>query len=173
MSLLLLFAGGITAFAQRTITGTVTDSANGRPLQSVSVIIKGTRTGAQTAADGKFTINVPANAGTLVISSVGYNSKEVAVGSESLDISLSPSSSSLNEVVVIGYGTTRKKDLTGSIATVSEKDFQKGTITTPEQLISGKVPGVQITSNGGQPGSGSVIRIRGCLRYLPTRSHWL
>src|SRR5256885_3492545 len=160
MSLLLLFIGGISAFAQRAITGTVTDSANGRPLQSVSVIIKGTSAGTQTAADGRFTINVPANANTLVISSVGYGSKEVPV-SESLNISLSPSNASLNEVVVIGYGTTRKKDLTGSIATVGQKDFQKGTITTPEQLISGKVPGVQITSNGGQPGSGSVIRIRG------------
>jgi len=67
----------------------------------------------------------------------------------------------LNEVVVVGYGTTRKKDLTGSVATVSAKDFQKGNITTPEQMISGKVPGVSITSNGGQPGSGSTIRIRG------------
>ena len=161
MSLLLLFVCGITAFAQRIITGTITDSANGRPLQSVSVIIKGTRTGTQTAADGKFTINAPANAGVLIISSVGYNSKEVAAGSESLSVSLSPSNASLNEVVVIGYGTTRKKDLTGSVATVGEKDFQRGTITTPEQLISGKVPGVQITSSGGQPGSGSVIRIRG------------
>ena len=161
MSLLLLFTGGISAFAQRTITGTVTDSATGRPLQSVSVIVKGTTTGTQTAADGKFIINAPANTGTLVISSVGYSSKEVVMGTESLNISLSPSSSSLNEVVVIGYGTTRKKDLTGAIATVSQKDFQRGTITTPEQLISGKVPGVQITANGGQPGSGSVIRIRG------------
>jgi TonB-dependent starch-binding outer membrane protein SusC len=160
MSLLLLFIGGISAFAQRTITGTVTDSANGRPLQSVSVIIKGTRAGTQTSADGKFTLSAPANARTLVISSVGYGSKEVAV-SENLNISLSASNASLNEVVVIGYGTTRKKDLTGSIATVGQKDFQKGTITTPEQLISGKIPGVQITSNGGQPGSGSVIRIRG------------
>ena len=161
MSLLLLFVCGITAFAQRTITGTITDSANGRPLQSVSITIKGTHTGTQTSTDGKFTLSVPVNRNTLVISSVGYGNKEVAISAENLNISLSPSSTSLNEVVVIGYGTTRKKDLTGSVTTVGEKDFQKGVITTPEQLIAGKVAGVSIISNSGQPGSGSRIRIRG------------
>ncbi len=162
MSLLLLFTGGISVFAQKTITGTITDSANGKPLQSVSVTIKSTGTGTQTAADGKFTINIPANAGTLVISSVGYTSKEVAVGSGgTLNIFLSAATSSLNDVVVIGYGTSRKKDLTGSVAVVNAKDFNKGVITTPEQLISGKVAGVSVTPNSGAPGSGSTIRIRG------------
>src|SRR6202040_3198462 len=76
-------------------------------------------------------------------------------------VSLTAGSSSLNEIVVIGYGTTRKKDLTGAVVVISEKDFQKGLITTPEQMIAGKVPGVSIISNSGQPGAGSTIRIRG------------
>ncbi|HYJ64732.1 MAG TPA: SusC/RagA family TonB-linked outer membrane protein, partial [Parafilimonas sp.] len=161
MSLVLLIICGTSAFAQKTITGTVTDSATGRPLQSVSIIVQGTRTGTQTNAEGKFTINVPANANTLVITSVGYNNREVTISSESLNIALSPASSSLNDVVVIGYGTAKKKDLTGSVAIVNAKDFNKGVITTPEQLISGKVAGVSVTPNNGAPGSGSTIRIRG------------
>src|SRR5690349_6512700 len=149
MSLVLLIICGTSAFAQKTITGTVTDSATGRPLQSVSIIVQGTRTGTQTNAEGKFTINVPANANTLVITSVGYNNREVTISSESLNIALSPASSSLNDVVVIGYGTAKKKDLTGSVAIVNAKDFNKGVITTPEQLISGKVAGVSVTPNNG------------------------
>ena len=151
----------LSALAQRTVTGVVRDSASKTPLASVTILVKGTGTGTQTASDGTFTINAPANASTLVISSVGYGTKEVIIGNGAMNISLGQASSSLTDVVVIGYGTSRKKDLTGSIATVGQKDFQKGSITTAEQLISGKVPGVQITSNGGQPGSGSVIRIRG------------
>jgi iron complex outermembrane receptor protein len=158
---LLLFLSSIKTLAQSTVTGTVTDSATRNPLQSVSVLVKGTSAGAQTGADGKFTIAVPAGATTLVISSVGYTSQEVAIGSENLNISLSSSSTVLTDVVVIGYGTVKKKDLTGAISTVSEKDFQKGTIVTPDQLIAGKVAGVQVISNGGAPGAGSTIRIRG------------
>ncbi|HVX26683.1 MAG TPA: SusC/RagA family TonB-linked outer membrane protein [Parafilimonas sp.] len=161
MSLLLLVAGSFSAFAQKTISGVVTDSATGRPLPAVSIIVQGTRTGTQTAADGTFKISVPANAVNLVISSVGYANKIVPISSENIFVSLTQINASLNDVVVIGYGTTTKKEVTGSIATVSTKDFQKGSITSPEQLIAGKVAGVSITSNGGQPGAGSVIRIRG------------
>ena len=158
---LLLFLSSTRTLAQSTVTGVVTDSATRNPLQAVSVLVKGTTTGTQTGADGKFTIAVPAGATTLVISSVGYTSQEVAIGSENLNISLSSSSTVLTDVVVIGYGTVKKKDLTGAISTVSEKDFQKGTIVTPDQLIAGKVAGVQVISNGGAPGAGSTIRIRG------------
>ena len=158
---LLLFLFSTRTLAQSTVTGIVTDSATHNPLQSVSVLVKGTGTGAQTGADGKFKIAVPAGATTLVVSSVGYGSKEVTIGSGDLNISLSSSSSVLTDVVVIGYGTVKKKDLTGSISTVSEKDFQKGAISTPDQLIAGKVAGVQVISNGGAPGAGSTIRIRG------------
>lgn len=161
MSLLLLIIGGASAVAQKTITGTITDSASSRPLQSVSIIVRGTRIGTQTNAEGKFMLNAPDNATMLVITSVGYANKEVAIGSGNLNIILSPASSSLNDVVVIGYGTAKKKDLTGSVAIVNAKDFNKGVITTPEQLISGKVAGVSVTPNNGAPGSGSTIRIRG------------
>ncbi len=157
---LLLFLSA-AAFAQRVVTGVVTDSANHAPLVAATVLVKGTKTGTQTASDGRFSITVPADATTLVISSVGYGSKEVAINGESITVSLSSSSSVLTDVVVIGYGTARKKDLTGSIATVNEKDFQKGTITSPDQLIAGKVAGVQVVSNSGMPGAGSTIRIRG------------
>src|SRR5690349_2887753 len=158
---LLLCLASIKTLAQSTVTGTITDSATRNPLQSVSVLVKGTATGTQTGADGKFKIAVPAGATTLVVTSVGYGSKDVAIGSGDMSISLSSSSSILTDVVVIGYGTARKKDLTGSIATVGQKDFQKGTITSPDQLIAGKVAGVQVISNSGAPGAGSTIRIRG------------
>lgn len=160
MSLGLLFFTA-AAFAQNVVTGKVTDSKDGSAAANVNVTVKGTRTTVQTAADGSFSISAPANA-TLVFSAVGFATQEVAVGGRSsVNVSFVQANQQLNEVVVVGYGTTRKKDITGAVTTVSSKDFQKGIISTPEQLISGKVPGVAITSNGGQPGQGSVIRIRG------------
>ena len=157
---LLLFS--FASFAQdKTITGRVTDSV-GNGIANVSVTVKeAPARGTTTTSDGRYSLSVPANATTLVFSSVGYSYLEMAISGNSVNVSLQPTASDLNTVVVIGYGTTRKKDMTGSIATVSSKDFQKGVINTPEQLIAGKVAGVQITSNGGQPGSGSRIRIRG------------
>lgn len=156
---LLLFS--ISALAQNVITGKVTDAKDGSPAAGVTVTVKGTTTATQTATDGSFKINAPANA-VLVFTSVSFVTQEVSIaGKVSVDVSLVQGNQQLNEVVVIGYGTTRKKDLTGSINLVTAKDFQKGNITTPEQMIAGKVPGVSIVSNGGQPGSGSTIRIRG------------
>ena len=147
--------------AQKSISGRVTD-INGAGVPNVSVGVKGTRTIALTNTDGSFTINVPANASTLVFTSVGFVRQEVSIGNQtSVNVSLQTSTSTLSDVVVIGYGTVRKKDVTGSIGQVTSKDFQKGNIVTPEQLIAGKLPGVQVTSNGGAPGSGSTIRIRG------------
>jgi len=151
----------IAAFAQTAVTGRVTDSKDGSPAVGVTVTVKGTTTATTTAADGTFRINAASNA-TLVFTSVSFNSVEVVLaGRSSVDVKMVQNNQQLNEVVVIGYGTARKKDLTGTVNVVTAKDFQKGNITTPEQMIAGKVPGVSITSNGGQPGSGSVIRIRG------------
>ena len=151
------------AFSQgKVITGKVTDSKDGSPLGGVSVIGKGSTTGTQTAPDGTFHISVASSVTSLLFSSVGYVTQEVSiVGKTDVSVSLVLVNSSLSEVVVIGYGTARKKDLTGSVATVSAKDFQTGVITTPEQLVAGKIAGVSIISNNGQPGSGSTIRIRG------------
>ena len=157
----ILLLGAITIFAQTNITGKVTNAKDGTGLAGVTVSVKGTKTAVQTTADGSFKIAVPANATTLILTSVGFNQKQVPISGNAFDIVLTESVSQLTDVIVIGYGTRQKKDLTGSVTQISSKDFQKGTISTPEQLISGKVAGVSIISNGGQPGQGSTIRIRG------------
>ena len=152
----------IAAIAQSVISGKITDSKDGSPLAGVTVTAKETQSSTQTASDGTYKITVPATAGKLLFTSVGFGSMEISIAGKSvISLSLLQSNQQLNEVVVTGYGTTRKKDLTGVVSVVTAKDFQKGNITTPEQMIAGKVPGVSITSNGGQPGSGSTIRIRG------------
>ena len=160
----LLFAIiSISVYAQeRTVTGKVTDAKDGAPLAAASVVVKGSNKGVTTSADGTFAIKVPTGATALVISYLNFASKEVLLDSKNtVSVSLTASTDQLSDVVVIGYGTSRKKDLTGSVSTVSAKDFNTGAISTPEQLIAGKVAGVSITSNNGAPGSGSTIRIRG------------
>src|SRR5674476_150038 len=151
----------LTIAQQRTVTGTVT-SKEGTPLSDASVMVVGQKTGVRTAADGTFSINVPANAKQLQVSYVGSETQQIDITSQSnVTVVLVSTAQALTDVVVIGYGTTRKKDLTGSVTQVNAKDFQSGQITSPEQLIAGKVPGVSIISNGGAPGAGSTIRIRG------------
>lgn len=150
----------VTAMAQNVVSGKVMDSKDGSPVPGVTVTIKGTKTSTQTAADGTYSITVPAG-GTLLFTSVGFATQEATASGASVDINFVETTQQLNEVVLVGYGSARKKDLTGTITAISSKDFVKGAITTPEQLILGKVAGVNITSNGGAPGSGSTIRIRG------------
>ena len=149
-------------FAQdRVVSGKVTDST-GNALAGVTVTARGSRLATQTNTDGMFRLTVPSSVDALIFTSVGFGTIQVPIPSNRIvNVSLLGSATSLNEVVVIGYGTARKKDLTGSVTAITAKDFNKGSITTPEQLIAGKVAGVQITSNGGAPGSGSTIRIRG------------
>lgn len=159
--LALLFTSTITYAQNKIISGKVTDSKDGSPLQGISVVPKGTQQGTITGADGVFHISVDSKTTTLVFSAIGFGTQQVSINGNNLSVSLTNNNAALNEVVVIGYGTVKKKELTGSIAVVTAKDFQQGTITTPEQLIAGKVAGVSITSNGGSPGAGSVIRIRG------------
>jgi len=116
----------------KVVTGKVTDSKDGTPMIGASVTVKGTTRGVQTGTDGSFRLSVPATATTLVISSVGYTTQEIAIGSGTVNVSLvAGAGTNLNEVVVIGYGTQRKKDLTGSVVSISEKDFQQGVITPP------------------------------------------
>ncbi|WP_121356996.1 SusC/RagA family TonB-linked outer membrane protein [Flavisolibacter nicotianae] len=146
--------------AQNRVTGTVTD-ATGKAVAGATVILKGTNTATQTNESGEFTITAPA-AGTLVISAVGFGTQEVAVQSRTtIPIQLTTQESNLNEVVVIGYGTARRKDITGAISSVQAKDFNRGVITTPDQLLQNKVPGLQVTTNSGQPGSATTVKIRG------------
>src|SRR5690606_33054449 len=158
---LLLFA--IWSYSQdKVITGKVTDARDNVGIPGVSVTGKGSQSGTQTASDGTFSITVPSSTQTLIISSVGFTTQEVpaTTGSPVL-VSLVVSDATLGEVIVIGYGTRLKKDMTGSVASVTAEDFNRGTITTPEQLIAGKVAGVLITTNGAAPGAGSRLRIRG------------
>ena len=156
-----LFLSFIASAQEKVVTGRVTDPA-GTGLSGVSVTVKNSSQGTSTGSDGRFSLSVPTSATTLVFSSVGFATREVSiVGQTNVAVTMQTEAGSLNEVVVIGYGTARKKDLTGSVTAISAKDFVKGQITSPEQLIAGKVAGVQITSNGGAPGAGSTIRIRG------------
>jgi iron complex outermembrane receptor protein len=145
----------LPAFAQeRSVTGKVTDAKDGSPLVAASVVVKGTKKGVSTSADGTFSLKVTGTENTVVVSFLNYAAKEVSIaGQSNVNVALTQNSDQLSDVVVIGYGSARKKDLTGSVVNISSKDFVKGQITSPEQLIAGKVAGVQITSNGGAPGS--------------------
>ena len=165
LSCIFLMSAIIASAQTGSLSGRVTDETN-QPLPGASVSLQGTDLSTSTDVNGYFKLNkVPAGTATLIVRFVGYTLSErtVTVGDSEVtsNFNLVPSAESLSEVVIVGYGTQRKADVTGSIATLTTKDFTKGQITTPEQLIAGKVAGVQITSNSGAPGSGSTIRIRG------------
>lgn len=140
------------------IRGIVTND-KGEPIESASVLVTGSSRGTLTDKKGEFSLTAGSHA-MLTVTYVGHDTLRVKAA-PNLHLVLKPAGGSLNDVIVIGYGTQRRKELTGSIATVTAKDFQQGSITTPEQLIAGKVAGVSITSNSGSPGAGSTIRIRG------------
>ena len=156
--LFLLFLS-IGAFAQQSVSGLITDSS-GTPLPGVNVIIQGTNIGVSSDFDGNYQINVD-NGQILVFSYIGYDSVELTVNGANQDVKMTESDSELDEVVVIGYGTVRKKDLTGAVDLVTEKNFAKGSVVSPQQLIRGKVAGVSIVSNSGAPGDDSNVLIRG------------
>lgn len=150
-----------TAFSQSKVSGKVSDSKDGTPVSGVTITVKGTKTITQSAADGSFSINAPSNA-VLVFTSVGFSRQELNVsGSNMLNVSLFRFNQELDELVVIAYGSKKRGDLTGSVTSVSEKDFQKGVVNSSEQLLQGKVAGLEVTTGGGRPGGGSRIRIRG------------
>jgi len=145
----------------KAINGKVSDE-KGAAVVGASVTVKNSRIGTSTDGTGAFHINVPSSATTLVVSYVGYVSQEVSISSSSdVTVSLAPDVTGLTDVVVIGYGTARKKDLTGAVASVQAKDFNKGAIVSPDQLLQNKVAGLDITSNGGQPGTATTVKIRG------------
>lgn len=146
---------------ERLVTGKVSDE-NNEPMAGVSILVLDTTVGAITDNDGAFTLRVPEGKREIRFSFIGYETLTIQIPADNiLNVRLTPASTNLDEIVVIGYGTQRKGDLTGSIANVSTKDFNKGIISSPEQLINGKISGVQIMSNSGSPNSGSTIRIRG------------
>ena len=151
-----------SAFAQEvTVTGKVVDSQSKEPLPGVSIVVDGTTTGTVTNFDGEYTIDVNTGA-VLVYSYIGYSDlqKEVTAGGV-MNIELSTSTESLDEVVIVGYGSVKKKDATGAVSSVKTEDFNRGVSSSPSDLIQGKVSGVMITNSSGDPGANTSIRIRG------------
>jgi TonB-dependent SusC/RagA subfamily outer membrane receptor len=149
-------------FAQRTITGTVTDASIGEPLIGANVLVEGTSTGTVTDFDGNYTLEVPDGATALVFSYTGYTEKRVEIGaSDVIDVTLE-AGELLDEVVVVGYGTQKEKEITSSVTSVDAEEFNQGPITDPAQLLQGKVAGLQVYNRGGDPNSQSqTIRLRG------------
>lgn len=157
----ILLSTSFATFAQQTVKGVVKEKSSGEILPGVSVVVKGTTRGTETDFDGNFSIERVNTGDVLVFRYLGYANKEVTLGTNfNLTVLLDESSEQLEEIVVVGYGTTTVKDATGSVEAITAKEFTKGNIVTPENLLSGRVAGVNITTSGA-PGSGSQIRIRG------------
>ncbi len=162
LGLVLMWGFSLSVFAQEhELTGQVLDAGNSSPVPGVSVVVKGTSNGTITDLDGNFKLSVASN-DTIAFSSVGFITQNIFAGSfNSLKVMLEPQNEAIGEVVVIGYGQVRKKDLTGAVTTIGSKEFAKGSITNAEQLIANKIPGVQVIPSSGKPGAGSSFLIRG------------
>ena len=148
-------------FAQQTIKGKITDKIAKTPLLGVNIVVKGTANGSISDFDGLYKIKNVNIGDILVFTSIGYNTSEIKVTSNVLNVEMIESIEALDKVVLIGYGTVKKEDLTGSVDVLSSRDFNQGSIVSADQLLIGKMAGVRITSNGGQPDSAPNIRIRG------------
>jgi len=163
---LLIFVSSFAVFAQGLqVKGVVTSSDDGQPIPGVSVVVKGTTNGSITDMNGNYILTVPANS-TLVFSFVGMKTQEVPVNMRAvINIVLAPEQTDIDEVVVVGYGTQKKSVVTGAISSVKAKDFEKIPSGRIEQALQGRVSGVTIAQNSGQPGSSSTIRIRGITTF--------
>jgi iron complex outermembrane receptor protein len=159
--LLILLLCPIFIFGQTSINGIVTDEISSSPIAGVNVLVKDSNTGTATDFDGNYSINLK-KGDILSFSYVGYKTQQVTLGDQtSLNIVLIEDTSSLDEIVVIGYGSVKKEDLTGAADLVTSEDFNQGPVLSPQQLIAGKIAGVSVTSSSGSPGDGQSIRIRG------------
>nr|MBP8213611.1 TonB-dependent receptor plug domain-containing protein [Saprospiraceae bacterium] len=159
-SLFLLIGLTAAGISQKTISGVVSDASNGEALIGANVLVKGTSTGTITDIDGSYSLR--ANEGdVLVISYAGYTDQEVAIGaSNTVNVALA-AGKLLDEVVVVGYGSQKSKEVTSAVVSVSNKEFNKGPISDPAQLLQGKVAGLQIYNRGGDPNRSATIRMRG------------
>jgi iron complex outermembrane receptor protein len=157
---MLLLSSLVVQAQERTVSGRVLD-ATGKGILGVTVSLKGQPKATTTSEDGSFSITVPANVTTLVFTSVGYTSQEAPITGNTMTVSLQGSSTNLNEVVVVGYGSQRRRDVTGSVTKIGEEDLNQGAITNPLQQLVGRAPGVTITQVGSEPGVAPSIRIRG------------
>ncbi|HEY8937717.1 MAG TPA: TonB-dependent receptor [Cyclobacteriaceae bacterium] len=161
VALLACLIAGSAKAQEVVVNGKVLDAADGSALPGVNILEKGTTNGALSNGDGEFTIKTKKGS-VLVLSFVGYTPQEITVGDQtSINVSLQADITQLSEIVVVGYGEVQKKDATGAVANISAKDFNRGVLTSPQDLMLGKIAGVSITSNSGAPGSNSTIRIRG------------
>ncbi len=162
-SLVVLISGTFLFAQERSVSGTVKDAATGEGIPGVNVVIQGTTSGTVTDIDGKYQLQVPSGAVTLVFSYVGYKTitQEVAATQTTADISLQSEVTALSEVVVVGYGTQQKKEITSSVTNVTSDQFNKGNVNNPVQLIQGKVAGLSISRPGANPNEGYDIRLRG------------
>lgn len=162
LSLLLFgFAISLTFAQERTVTGTVSSDAEGT-IPGVNIVIQGTTQGAVTDVDGNYSISVPGSDAVLMFSSIGYASQSIAVGNQTtVNVTLMEDVTALDEIVVIGYGTQKKKEVTSAVASVKSEDFNQGQVTNAAQLIQGKVAGLSISRPGGNPNQGYEIRLRG------------
>jgi len=148
-------------FSQQVVTGTVTDAEDGSPLVGATIAVQGTSTGTIADIDGNYSISVPAGA-VLVFSYVGYNTREIEVGDQTrIDLALEKSTTELEELVVIGYGSRRRKDVTSAISTVNAEELTKTNAVTPELAMQGKLSGVFVQSGGSEPFTRPTVRIRG------------
>ncbi|MCF8225979.1 MAG: TonB-dependent receptor [Bacteroidales bacterium] len=149
-------------YAQREVSGTVSEASTGDPLIGATIVVKGSSTGTVTDLNGAYSINVPGDDAVLQFSYVSYETKEVVVGNQTIiDVALVETATELEDVVVIGYGTVKKEDLTGAVAVVSSEDLNRTPIATFQKALQGKAPGVLVSQTSGRPGGGTSIRIRG------------
>ncbi|MAH20922.1 MAG: SusC/RagA family TonB-linked outer membrane protein [Flavobacteriaceae bacterium] len=156
-----MFLTPIIAFSQSSLKGTVSEQESGLPLPGVNVLIKGTTNGTTTDFDGNYQISAQ-NGDVIVFSYVGFTTQEISFNNQSeLNIVMIEDASALDEVVLIGYGSVKKEDLTGAADLITTEDFNQGPLVSAQQLITGKIAGVSVTSGSGAPGEGQVIRIRG------------
>ncbi|MGI0106938.1 SusC/RagA family TonB-linked outer membrane protein [Salinimicrobium sp. WS361] len=161
-STLLMLLMPMSFFAQSTVSGIITERDTGMPIPGANIVIRGTTTGTTTNFDGEYTLDGVNLDDVIVISYIGFTPQQIPfTGQETINVQLAPDTAILEEVVLIGYGSTRRQDATGAVQQISTEDFNQGAIVSPEQLIQGKSAGVQITSGSGAPGGGTEIRIRG------------
>ena len=147
---------------EKTVRGTITDGATGQPLPGANVSVKGTMTGTTTGMEGQYELTVPGADAVLVFSFVGYQQKEVTVGDQTvIDVTLREDIEQLDEVVVVGYGTQRRQEITGSVSSVDVAEANVGQNSRPQDLIQGRIAGVNVIQNSGEPGAGAEIRVRG------------
>ncbi|MFD0861604.1 SusC/RagA family TonB-linked outer membrane protein [Sungkyunkwania multivorans] len=162
-SILVCFLFSLFSYAQQTVSGIITDSQDGTPLPGVNVVVQGTSIGTSSDFDGNYTIQVPNDSAVLVFSFVGYTNQEIAVGGRStINVSLVEDVNQLGEVVVVGYGTTKRSDITGAVSSVKSEELNEFPVLNVEQALQGRAAGVAVqTNNGGEPGAPIAVRVRG------------